>query len=179
MKLPGDYFTILKACGLSHIEFGTESLSDAMLKSYQKPFRVEDVFTAHRQAVDAGIHVAHYFLLGGPGESEETLGQTLDKVEELQQTVHFFFTGMRIYPHTKLYDIAIDEGKITRQTNLLEPYYYESDAVSPDEIESQVKACAAERINWVVGSGGETSANIVSRMHGKGFTGPLWEFLIR
>jgi len=179
IKLPTDYFTTLKACGLSHVEFGTESLSDTMLKNYQKPFRVKDVFAAHKQAVDADIHVAHYFLLGGPGESEQTLAETLDKVEELQKTVHFFFTGMRIYPHTKLFEIAIEEGKIREETNLLEPLYYESDTISPDDIETQVTARAAERINWVVGSGGETAATIVSRMHKRGFSGPLWEFLIR
>ncbi len=179
IKLPTDYFTTLKACGLSHIEFGTESLSDVMLKNYQKPFRVKDVFAAHKQAVEADIHVAHYFLLGGPGESGQTLAETLDKVEELQKTVHFFFTGMRIYPHTKLFEIAIKEGKIREETNLLEPLYYESNTISPDDIETQVTARAAERINWVVGSGGETAATIVSRMHKRGFSGPLWEFLIR
>lgn len=179
VKLPAGYFTTLKACGLSHIEFGTESLSDVMLKNYQKPFRVKDVFTAHQQAVEADVHVAHYFLLGGPGESEETLVQTFEKVEKLEQTVHFFFTGMRIYPHTKLYEISIEEGKISRDTSLLEPFYYESDAISPDAIGSLVKAHAAERINWVVGSGGEEAASIVSKMHSRGFSGPLWEFLIR
>jgi len=179
IRLPGDYFTTLKDCGLSHIEFGTESLSDTMLKNYQKPFRIKDVFAAHEQAVNADIHVAHYFLLGGPGESEQTLGETLSRVEELQQTVHFFFTGMRIYPHTKLFEIAMEEGKINEETDLLEPYYYESDAIQPDDIEKMVMTRAAERINWVVGSGGDTAADIVSRMHKRGFTGPLWEFLIR
>ncbi len=179
VKLPDSYFTTLKDCGLTHVEFGTESLSDTMLKNYQKPFRVKAVFAAHQQVVDAGIHVAHYFLLGGPGESQETLGETLDKVEKLKKTVHFFFTGMRIYPHTKLFEIAIDEGKINRETNLLKPYYYESDGISPADIERLVTARAAKRINWVVGSGGDTAASIVNRMHKRGFTGPLWEFLIR
>ncbi len=179
VKLPDDYFATLKDCGLSHVEFGTESLSDTMLKNYQKPFRVEVVFTAHQQAVDAGIHVAHYFLLGGPGESKETLEETLNQVEKLKKTVHFFFTGMRIYPHTKLFEIAINEGKIDKETNLLEPYYYESDAITPADIEQLVIARAAKRINWVVGSGGDAAANTVSRMHERGFTGPLWEYLIR
>ena len=179
VKLPDGYFTTMKDCGLSHIEFGTESLSEMMLKTYRKPFRTEDVFTAHRRAVEADIHVAHYFLLGGPGESEQTLKQTLDKVEELQRTVHFFFTGMRIFPHTKLFQMAMEEGKISQETNLLEPYYYHSDAITPAAIEKQVQRRAADRINWVVGSGGETAAGIVSRMHSRGFTGPLWEYLIR
>jgi radical SAM superfamily enzyme YgiQ (UPF0313 family) len=179
LKLPENYFKTMKACGLSHIEFGTESLSDTMLKSYQKPFRKKDVFATHQLAIDADIHIAHYYLLGGPGETAETLAETLDGVEQLQKTVHFFFTGMRIYPHTKLYDISLEEGKISKETSLLEPFYYESDAISPAEIETQVKQRSGNRINWIVGSGGDASARTVSKMHGRGFTGPLWEFLVR
>ncbi len=179
VKLPAGYFTTLKACGLSHVEFGTEALSDTMLRIYQKPFRVADVFAAHNRAVTAGIHVAHYYLLGGPGESVKTLENTLGNVEKLKKTVHFFFTGMRIYPHTKLYDIALDEGKINTKSDLLRPLYYESDDISHEAITTQVEKSAADRINWVVGSGGETAARIVSKMHGRGFSGPLWEYLIR
>lgn len=179
LKLPGNYFKTMKACGLSHIEFGTESLSDTMLKNYRKPFRKEDVFATHQLAIDADIHVAHYFLLGGPGETAGTLAETLDGVEQLQKTVHFFFTGMRIYPHTKLYDIAFAEGKIGKETSLLEPFYYESDAISPAEIETRVRQCSGQRINWIVGSGGDASARTISKMHGRGYTGPLWEFLVR
>ncbi len=179
VKLPENYFKTMKTCGLSHIEFGTESLSDTMLKNYQKPFRKKDVFATHQQAIDADIHIAHYFLLGGPGETVETLNDTLDGVEQLQETVHFFFTGMRIYPHTKLYDIALAEGKISKESNLLEPFYYESDAITPAEIEAQVRQRSGQRINWIVGSGGDASARTVSKMHGRGYTGPLWEFLVR
>lgn len=179
VKLPDDYFRILKDCGLSHIEFGTESLSDTMLEAYQKPFRARYVFAAHQMALDADIHTAHYFLLGGPGESAQTLGETLDGVEKLQNSVHFFFTGMRIYPHTKLYEIALAEGKITEESSLLEPFYYESDAISHAEIEEQLLQRAEQRINWIVGSGGDAAAGIVSRMHDRGYSGPLWEYLIR
>ncbi len=179
VKLPTDYFKTLKACGLSHIEFGTESLSDTMLKRYRKPFRVKDVLKTHDQAVDAAIHVAHFFLLGGPDETENTLANTLKRAEQLQETVIFFFTGMRIYPHTKLYEIALEEGKITNDTNLLEPFYYESDAISYQVIEGQIKQHANDRINWLVGSGGDEAAAIVKRMHGRGYSGPLWEFLVR
>ena len=179
LNLPEDYFSTLKACGLSHIEFGTESLADSMLKNYQKPFRAHDVFTAHQQALDAAVHTSHYFLLGGPGETPETLEQTLDGVEKLEKTVSFFFTGMRIYPHTKLYTMALEEGKISEETDLLHPFYYESDAITPAEIEARVTNRAGKRINWIVGSGGESAAETVEKMHARGFSGPLWEYLIR
>ncbi len=178
-KLPDDYFTRMKECGLKHVEFGTESLSQTMLKTYRKPFTPKDVISAHNQAVAAGLHAAHYFLLGGPGETVTTVDETLNCIEHLKKTVLFFFTGIRIYPHTRLYDIALEEGKISKTTSLLEPFYYESDAISHGEIEKQVSGRGKERINWIVGSGGKKSAETVSKMHKRGFTGPLWEFLIR
>lgn len=179
IKIPADYFKTMKECGLKHIEFGTESLSPTMLRNYQKPFDPQDVLNAHEQAVDAGIHVAHYFLLGGPGETAETLAETLTAIESLKTTVLFFFTGIRIYPHTGLYNIALREKKISLQTSLLEPFYYESDAISHTEIESLVLKKAGQRINWIVGSGGKNAAATVSEMHTRGYTGPLWEYLIR
>ena len=179
VKAREDYFATMKRCGLSHVEFGTESLSDAMLTSYQKPFRVQDVTEAHCMAVDAGLHVAHYFLLGGPGECRQTLDETLETAEGLDKSVLFFFTGMRVYPHTKLYDIALREGKITEDSNLLEPFYYQCDGISSQQIEKQVRERSGQRINWIIGSGGDTAAGIVSRMHKRGFVGPLWEYLVR
>jgi radical SAM superfamily enzyme YgiQ (UPF0313 family) len=179
VRLPSDCFTVMAEAGLTHVEFGTESLSDTMLRNYRKPFQVRDVFTAHQQALDAGLHTAHYFLLGGPGESAATVTESLDNREKLSKTVSFFFIGIRIYPGTALYDIALTEGKITAATNLLEPVFYEPDDINRERIDTLVTARADRRINWIVGSGGAQAANTVSRMHAKGYTGPLWEYLIR
>ena len=179
VKLPDDYFSIMADCGLQHVEFGTESLSPAMLKSYRKPFRPRDVLTAHQQARDAGIHTAHYFLLGGPGESRKTVRQSLDAIEELDRAALFFFIGIRIYPWTRLYEIACAEGKITAETDLLQPVFYEPDLIDFESIEALVAERAAGRRNWIVGSGGEQSAQTVEKLHERGFIGPLWEYLAR
>jgi radical SAM superfamily enzyme YgiQ (UPF0313 family) len=179
IRLPANYFTVMAAAGLTHVEFGTESLSDTMLKNYRKPFRVQNVFAAHQQALDAGLHTAHYFLLGGPGESEDTINESLDKREQLNKTVTFYFVGIRIYPGTGLYDIALDEGKISETTDLLEPVFYEPDQISREQINSMVTERAGNRINWIVGSGGSRAAETVGKMHARGYVGPLWEYLIR
>jgi radical SAM superfamily enzyme YgiQ (UPF0313 family) len=179
VKLPLDYYSILADAGLSHVEFGTESLSNTILKSYRKPFRVDDVYQAHEQALAAGLHVAHYFLMGGPGESAMTITETLDNMKNLEKTVLFFFFGIRIYPQTGLYDIALAEGKITPETNLLEPVFYEPDDIDLSTIETLVTDRVGKKINCVVGSGGSTSAATVARMHERGYVGPLWEYLIR
>jgi radical SAM superfamily enzyme YgiQ (UPF0313 family) len=165
--------------GLTHVEFGTESLSDDILASYRKPFRVDHVFGAHKAARDAGLHVAHYFLLGGPGENYESLDRTLSDADRLEEAVLFFFCGMRIYPHTALYDIAIEAGQISESQSLLKTVFYESEAITNEEIILRVTDYAKGRTNWVIGSGGEVVAKIVARMYARGHYGPLWEHLIR
>lgn len=179
VRLPPDYFSLLADAGLAHVEFGTESLADSMLKTYRKPFCVDDVFAAHQQALDAGLHVAHYFLMGGPGESASTITESLNNIDKLNKTVLFFFIGIRIYPKTALYDIALNEGKITSVTNMLEPIFYEADNIDRQAIKALVTARVGKRINCVVGAGGAGGAATVSKMHARGYTGPLWEYLIR
>jgi|LGOV01.1.fsa_nt_gb radical SAM superfamily enzyme YgiQ (UPF0313 family) len=176
---PDDYFRIMADAGLTHVEFGTESLSGTMLASYRKPFLLDHVFNAHEAALDAGLHVGHYFLLGGPGETPDTLNETFSTAVELQKAVLFFFCGIRIYPHTELYDIAIEEGKISRSWDLLEPVFYRPDSIDIDEIVRRVQNQARDRPNWVIGSGGEQTARVLSRMYKRGHSGPLWEHLIR
>ena len=179
LRLPADYFSIMADAGLKHVEFGTESMSATMLATYRKPFGVDEVFAAHKQALDAGLHVAHYFLLGGPGESAATVAESLEHIERLNRTALFFFIGIRIYPHTTLYDIALDEGKISPATDMLEPVFYQADAIDRDGIEALVTARAGKRINWIIGSGGARSAATVRKMYDRGYSGPLWEFLAR
>lgn len=178
LRPPDDYFAIMADAGLKHVEFGTESMSRSMLAAYRKPFDVEEVVAAHQQARAAGLYVAHYFLMGGPGESTATVAESLDHIERLERTALFFFVGIRIYPGTALYDMAIDEGKISRETDMLEPVFYQADAIDREQIEAMVRTRAGKRLNWVVGSGGAQGAAMVKKLYERGFSGPLWEFLV-
>lgn len=179
LKMPDQYFAALKRAGMSHAEFGTESLSDRVLKTYGKPFNRRQILQCHDQAVEAGLHVAHYFLLGGPGETTETLASTLSHIDKLKKSVLFLFCGMRVYPHTALFDLAVRQGRIDPSQDLLDPVFYESADIQRERIIEQVTAKAADRINWVVGAGGDETSDLVRRMYEKGYSGPLWEFLIR
>jgi len=177
-KPPADYYKRLADAGLSHVEFGTESMCDEMLKNLRKPFKSEDVFYAHERALAAGLHIAHYFLLGGPGENEETLQETLAGIDRLEKAVFFFFCGIRIYPHTALYETALREGQITSSQNLLDPVFYRSPSISDIEIVKRIEAHAGGRLNWLIGAGESKATRILPRLYDRGHTGPLWEHLI-
>jgi radical SAM superfamily enzyme YgiQ (UPF0313 family) len=176
---PPDYYRILADAGLMHVEFGTEALSNRMLDSYGKPFHVNDVYTSHRAALDAGLHVAHYLMLGGPGENEDSLKETLANADGLEKTAFFVFNGVRIYPHTPLYDLAVAEGQIEPHRNLLEPAFYWSPALHRETVIELVKDHAGSRSNWIIGSGSQQTFRYVARLHARGHVGPLWERLIR
>jgi radical SAM superfamily enzyme YgiQ (UPF0313 family) len=176
---PKGYYNLLADAGLTHVEFGTEAMSNKMLASYKKPFKIDQVFHAHKSANDAGLFVAHFFLLGGPGENVDTLNETLSNIDKLDKTVLFFFCGLRIYPYTALYDIALSEGQITKDDDLLKPVFYQNESLRSEEIIKIVTRYAKGRMNWIIGAGGEKTAKIVSKMHKHGHSGPLWEHLIQ
>jgi radical SAM superfamily enzyme YgiQ (UPF0313 family) len=176
---PKDYYRIMADAGLTHVEFGTESLADDVLESYRKPFRVDHVLSAHAAAKRAGLHVAHYFLLGGPGENVDSVGRTFLNADQLEGAVLFFFCGMRIYPNTALYDMAVALKQISPSRNLLEPVFFEPTGITSEDILLRVRDHAAGRINWVTGAGEALTARIMPRLYARGHYGPLWEHLTR
>lgn len=176
---PPDYYRVLADAGLRHIEFGTEALSNLVLGLYHKPFLKEEVFLAHRSAREADLHVAHYLLFGGPGEDEDTIRETIANSRQLEKTVFFVYNGIRIYPHTALYERAIREGQLDSAANLLYPVFYWSPALSRARGTALINEHVTGRQNWVVGGGPPGMFKALSRLHARGHVGPLWEHLVR
>ena len=174
----GRLFHILADCGLKHVEFGTESLCDAVLASYRKPFSSHHVFAAHQAANAAELYVAHYFLFGGPGETAKTLAESLSNMDRLEKAVLFLFCGMRIYPHTSLYEIALKEKQISSEQSILEPVFFQPPSISLTDIDQKIEEHAQGRYHWVRAAGGEQTSKILARLYKRGHTGPLWEYLI-
>lgn len=179
IRPPDGYYGALAEAGLTHAEFGTESLCDPQLKRYGKPFGAREVFAAHGAARLAGVNIAHYFLLGGPGEDARSLDETMNRMEELEKAAFFLMCGVRIFPHTPLFDLAVEEGQIAPGQNLLSPVFYRSKGIAAEVISDRVRTQARGRVNWVFGDGGEKTERVVTRMHARGHAGPLWELLLR
>jgi len=175
---PRDYYRRLREAGLTHAEFGTESFSPAMLKRYRKPFVVEHALSAHAEARAAGLHVAHYIMLGGPGETAETVTETLDRCDAIDDAALFFFCGVRIYPSTQLHAIATREGQLGADDDLLEPRFYLPADIQIEAIAQMVNERARGRRHWVTGSGSAEMAQTIKRMYQRGRVGPLWDRLV-
>ena len=164
----------LKQTGLRHIEFGTDSLSDKILKKYDKPFSVADIFRISDYCNQLDIDFAHFLILGGYGETEETLNETFENSKKISRSVFFPFIGLRIYPGTKLHEIAIREKVVKESDPILEPVYYVSKDIDLASLKMKAKQTGKQ---WIFPD--DDLGDIMVRMRERDKKGPLWEYLIK
>jgi len=171
-NLTRDDLALYQQAGLTHIEWGTDTLADRTLETYGKGITWDEIRRTSLWAGELGIFYAHFMILGGYGETDDTLRQTFERSKELGFTVFFPYVGMRIYPGTKLYDIALQEGVVSGAEELIEPKYYVSKDVSLDNVR---ELAAATGQKWIFpGDGNEA---LIERFRAKKRRGPLWEYL--
>lgn len=162
---------LYKKAGLTHIEFGTDSFSNQQLKNYQKSFTFEEVKHATQICNEVGVFHSHFLIIGGVGETNETFEETIRNSEQLENTIIFPFIGMRIYPNTKLYEVAFQENKIS-EGSILQPTYYISDKIDINSLKEKTKHC---KNRWIYPDAEKNP--IVDRLREKHRRGPLWEYL--
>ena len=164
---------LFRASGLTHIEFGTESFCDRTLEAYGKHFTFGDVERASRLALDEGVYYAHFLILGGYGDTRENVRETIENSRRMEYTVMFPYAGMRIYPHTRLAELAAKEGAIGRDDDLMAPSYY----ISRDfDLEEVRRAALASGKAWVFPDDPQSALADTLRLK-RNKKGPLWEYL--
>ncbi|HJU89877.1 MAG TPA: radical SAM protein [Gemmatimonadaceae bacterium] len=143
---PGYLLDAMRAAGFRWLGITAESASDSVLDSLQKGFDVARVREVASDVERAGMGVLWIFLIGGPGETPETLEETLRFAHwRLSRGDAVYLTvGLRIYPGTTLHRIAIDEGVVEAGDPLLLPRFYFSERLSMEATIVRLQRFAAE-----------------------------------
>jgi len=89
-----------------------------------------------------------FLMLGGPGETRETVLESLKFVDDLSLDLMKLSIGIRIYPNTPLAERAIQEGKIASHDDLLRPQFYVVEEIKKWLYET-VTEWAKDRPNWM------------------------------
>jgi hypothetical protein len=63
-------------------------------------------------------------MMGGPGETKESVEESLAFADSLKLDVLRLTAGIRIYPDTQLARIAVNQGVISSESDLLYPHFY-------------------------------------------------------
>lgn len=176
-EMDSDYVQVLARSGLTHVEFGTDSLCDSVLSTLRKGFTVSDVVRASSCCRDAGLHCAHYLLFGGPNETPDTIRESMAVAHELGPCVFFPFAGIRIYPGTRLFDLAVAEGAVDPEGDFLSPRFYFAPGLDAERIWALVTESGADR-QWVLPHRMQALEPFMRRLRQRGAKGPLWERLV-
>ena len=130
----GELMAAMKAAGCTGIDYGVDSLTDGVLKGLGKSFTTKDVVETVRLTKEAGIRTCLSMIFGAPGETMETLRESVRLLDEMAPTAVLALVGVRIYPNTKMYDIAEKAGVLPDGWDGLTPFFYIDPAVADDVI---------------------------------------------
>ena len=97
--------TLMKKAGCHQIMYGIESASEEILKNINKKIDLEKIDKALKLTRKVGIRIRGAFMIGSPGETVETIKETIDFAIELKPDIAIFNITTP-YPGTQMFDWA-------------------------------------------------------------------------
>ena len=168
---------LMAASGCKAIEFGTDSGSPTMMVNLKKEFEAADLRRASELCHKYRLKFCHSLIFGGPGETMQTVSETIDLMDELKPTAVIAMTGIRILPGTEMVEIALRDGQLDADDNLLYPKFYIAPTLADDLID-RIESYARSHTNWIVpGKGIKTNIQVLQKLRERKIKGQLWRLL--
>jgi hopanoid biosynthesis associated radical SAM protein HpnJ len=129
-NLSHETLKVMKDCGLRVLMVGYESGNQEILNRIKKGIKIEEAKQFTRNCHELGITIHGTFILGLPGETSETIEQTICYAQELD----VFSVQVSLaapYPGTELYEMARQNGWFGRndKTDLVEQDGFQQSAL--------------------------------------------------
>lgn len=181
--------------GCAGINFGVDHSDPDMLAALGRQHRAEDLERTVEATRRAGIPVLFDLLLGGPGETEETLREAITFCQGIDVQRVGANCGIRVYPGTPLAREVLAQGPLNQNPNLegrleqneemLYPVFYVSREMGrgwKDTLASLVKGDA--RFFLPLRDAKESNYNyneneVLVEALGQGHRGAFWDILRR
>ena len=120
----------MRKAGCIQISFGVESGSEKIRSFLQKKITISKIQKAFGLTQKYGIMARAYFIYGCPGESWQTIQETIDLIDDIKPLGTIFYI-LDIFPGTQLYEDFKQRAKVTDDIwlNRIEDImYFETDA---------------------------------------------------
>ncbi|HUV51566.1 MAG TPA: B12-binding domain-containing radical SAM protein, partial [Dehalococcoidia bacterium] len=121
---------------------GVDSGCDAMLRRLGRNFTVADISRAADVCHQQGMIFMYDLLLGGPGETKESVKETIESMKRISPDRAGVSFGVRIAPKTRLAALVLRDGHLNKNPNLrgtvknndnfFYPIFYLSAGMGPD-----------------------------------------------
>ncbi len=173
--------TLMEHAGFRGIGITAESASDKVLAALGKGFNAEKVYHTAEVVRRHKLPCVWIFMLGGPGETDETVEETLRFAgNSIRPTDTVFFNlGVRIYPGTGLETIARRQGILTIPSeDMLKPVFYVSPEVDAERMMKRMKDSLGSHMNFINSDSiGMSFLPFIHRMaYRLGVRTPLWKY---
>ena len=129
------------AAGCAGINFGVDHSHPDMLRALGRQHCAEDLERTAEAARRAGLPVLFDLLLGGPGETRETLRETIDFCRKIEVPRVGANCGIRVYPGTAFSREVLErgplhenpdlQGRLEGNEELLYPVFFLSHGMGP------------------------------------------------
>ena len=173
-----DVLEMMRDAGLRHVEFGSDSFSDPVLKRYGKSFNFQEIEGVSQLAQELKMNYSHFLILGGPGETPETLEETIARAATLGGAYYFATIGMRVYPGTPLWrEINPEKNGEKPSDFLVEPRFYLAPDFKVDTLYQKLNALRLKCNNWIIGDPPPDFLVTVEKLRKRGIQGPMWEYV--
>jgi radical SAM superfamily enzyme YgiQ (UPF0313 family) len=176
-----ELLSAMVGAGFVGIGLTVESASDPVLRGLKKGFTAREVHAAADVVRGHRLPCLWIFMLGGPGETRETVRETLRFAGNAirPQDTALFNVGVRIYPGTELESIARSEGLLDAPpAGMLKPAFYVSPGVDADWIMDEVRKSMRSHMNFM--NSDSLSVSYLPRIsrlgHWLGVRPPLWRY---
>ncbi len=189
----GELATLFQRAGCAGINFGVDSASDRMLRTLGRNFTPDDLERTADICHSKGIVFMYDLLLGGPGETRDSLRQTIETMKRLSPHRIGAALGIRVFPGTRLADMVRREGPVTKNPNLhgamdqnfLAPVFYLSSALgenAPHYLSGLIQG--DERFFSALADAGDRNYNynqnqLLVQAIKDGYRGAFWDILRR
>ncbi len=163
--------------GCTGMEFGSDAANETMLENLGKNFSVSDLKRASDICRQSGMPFCHSLLMGGPGETMETVRETFDTILAMAPTAVICMVGIRVFPDTRLSHLAMADGVIDPDQDFLKPTFYISPAIE-DKVLPFMKEFSKENPTWIFpGLNINMDRDLQKKLRRFGIKGPLWEYM--
>lgn len=133
---------LMKIAGCRGVDFGVDNGNREILKILGRDFGKDEIKNTARVCHRHGITFMFDLLLGGPGETRETVKETIELMRETEPDRAGVMVGVRIYAGTELGNMVLKEGQMEKNRNLqgkvrgnndfFEPVFYVSQRLGED-----------------------------------------------
>ncbi len=115
---PSELAELMRQAGCVGINFGADSGCDRMLTALGRNYRADDIRRVVSACHRAGLIIMLDMLIGGPGENQDSLRESIELIKQVNPHRAGAATGLRIYPGTPLADMVRKQGSLPDNPHL-------------------------------------------------------------